>query len=147
MKKAMYLKINRKEEFAFRNLGRWIDVSYLMNADCYILCDDDDIKRKIHNELLLSGNCKFIRSDKNFLNKKIVEKIANRNWANAAYAHMTTFTHAKDNEYGSFWNIDADDTMVCLTIDRIMELLQCVELYAENKNIDCFSLDMWRTKW
>lgn len=147
MKKAMYLKINRTEEFAFRNLSRWIDASYLLNANCYILCDDNNIVKKIHNELLLSGSCEFIKSEKSLLNKKIVEKTANRNWENAAYAHITTFAHAQANKYDNFWNIDADDTMICLPIDRIVELLQCVELCAENKSIDCFSLDMWRTKW
>lgn len=146
-KKAIYLKINRCEEFAMRNLSRWIDVSYLMDADCYILCDDDFIVEKINDELLLSDMCYFIKSDKGLWSTKIVESIANRNWKNAAYAHLTTFIHAKDNEYTEFWNIDADDTMICLTVDRIKELLENVESRAKANNIDCFSLDMWRTKW
>lgn len=147
MKEAMYLKINRSEEFAFRNLSRWIDVATLIDADCFILCDNSNLIDRIHNEILLSQMCVFISSDKGLVNQKIVENIANRNWMNAAYAHITTFTHAKGKKYDTFWNIDADDTMVCLTVDRMVELLQNVEIYADKNGIDCFSMDMWRTKW
>ena len=95
MKEAMYLKINRSEEFAFRNLSRWIDVATLIDADCFILCDNSNLIDRIHNEILLSQTCVFISSDKGLVNQKIVENIANRNWMNAAYAHITTFTHDK----------------------------------------------------
>ncbi len=147
MKKAMYLKINRSEDYAFRNLSRWIDVSYLLDTDCYILCDQEDLIERIRRELLLSENCRFIKSEKDSINKTIVENIANKNWENAAYAHITTFSHAKRHEYDHFWNIDADDTMLCLTIDRMKELLENAGACAEDQGIDCFSLDMWRTKW
>lgn len=147
MKKAMYLKINRSEYYAFRNLSRWIDVSYLLDRDCYVLCDQDELIEKIRSEILLSGICKFIKSDKGSRNKKIVENISNGNWENAAYAHITTFSHARTHQYSCFWNIDADDTMLCLTVDRMKEFLENVEAYAEKNSVDCFSLDMWRTKW
>ena len=147
MNKAMYLKINRSENFSMRNLSRWIDVSYLMGVDCYILCDRKDIISSIKREFFLAKKCCFIESDRGITNTEIVDEIANKNWKNAAYAHLTTFTHAISNGYDYFWNIDADDTMMCLSTERITELLNTVEKYAEIENVDCFSLDMWRTKW
>lgn len=146
IKKAVYLKINRKEEFAYRNLSRWIDIAFLMNADCYILCDDDQICNDIKNKIFLYHGITFIKSNKEKWSKNVVEHIANRNWVNAAYAHLTTFLHAKENGYDKFWNIDADDTQICLSINRIVESLSCVEEYAELHKINCFSLDMWRTE-
>lgn len=147
LKKSIYLKINRDEEFAIRNLGHWIDAAYLLGSDCFIVCDKEELIERIRKELLLSDECIFIRSDRGLLNQKIVKNISNRNWENAAYSHITTFIHAHDNKYDYFWNIDADDTMICLRVDRVVELLKTVEKYAEQNEIDCYSLDMWRSKW
>lgn len=147
MNKAIYLKINRKEEFAFRNLSRWVDAAYLMNRDCFIICDSEEIRQKIQEEILLSKYCSFITSDKSEINSKIVKNIANGTWENAALAHITTFSDAIRHKCDFFWNIDADDTFLCLSIDRMVELLQQVEDYVEQNGIDCFSLDMWRSKW
>lgn len=147
LKRSIYLKINRDEDFAIRNLSHWIDVAYLIGLDCYIVCDKQELIERIRKELFLSNECIFIKSDRGTLNQKIAKKISNRNWENAAYSHITTFIHAYNNKYDYFWNIDADDTMICLRVDRIVELLKNVEKYAEEKGIDCFSMDMWRSKW
>ncbi|MDE6435800.1 MAG: hypothetical protein K2L07_16440, partial [Lachnospiraceae bacterium] len=145
--KAFYLKINRSEDFALRNLSRWIDAAYLAKADCYIVCDREDLVEKIKDTILLSGSAEFIKSGKSADMETIVNQIASRNWINAAYAHLTTFWHAEDMGYDYFWNIDADDTQLCLSADRTQELFQCVESYAEENSIDCFSLDMWSSRF
>lgn len=66
-------------------------------------------------------------------------------WRNAGFAHLTTFSHAKVNGFETAWNIDADDTQICLSPERTVEFLQAVESYAVEHAIDAFSLDMWRT--
>lgn len=147
MKNAVYLKVNRNEEFALRNLSRWIDVSILLNADCYILCDNPELNKIIKTDCMFSYKCNFIESNKGEEAKEIVCNIANKNWADAAYAHLTTFIHAAELGYDYFWNIDADDTMICLSTDRILEMLRKVEGYVIENNTDIISLDMWRTKW
>mgnify|MGYP002510274063 CR=1 FL=1 len=146
MRKAFYLKINRDDAFAYRNLERWIEVSYLFGVDCYVLCDQERIKNTIIQKNLLLGKLIFINSDRKNDTEKIAQNITtNEKWLNAALAHMTTFWNANANGYDYFWNIDADDTFICLSSERIRELLALCESYAEEQQIDCFSLDMWRT--
>lgn len=146
MRKAFYLKINRDETFAYRNLERWIEVACLFGADCYILCDQQRIKKTIIEKNILLGKIVFISSDRNAESEKIAHNIViDKKWFNAALAHMTTFWNADANGYDYFWNIDADDTFVCLSAERIKELFALCEDYAEKHQIDCFSLDMWRT--
>lgn len=143
---AFYLKVNRIEDFAIKNLSRWIDASYLMDADCYIICDNEDLKKKILKSLLIYSEIYFMESETNADLKYIVDHIANRNWKNAAYAHLTSFWDAKKRNYKYFWNVDADDTRMCVSIDRMVEILKTAEDFAKKEKIGCFSLDMWRSE-
>lgn len=146
MKEAFFLKINRSDNFAIDNLSRWIDVAYLMDADCYIICDRDDVTKRIKEELVMSDYAIFLQSIKNDETKQIVEKISRaRVWHNAAYAHLSTFIYAKEYGYDCFWNIDADDTWMCLPIKRLKKALRLVEQYADDNYFDALGLDMWRT--
>lgn len=144
--KAIYLKINRKDNFALKNLSRWMDAAYLIKADCYIVCDDEGLKREIEERLLIYYPITFLKSEKCDELKFIVDNIAKRNWKNAAYAHLTTFLNARELGYDFFWNIDADDTRLCTSISKMVEILQLVEDYTEKNKIDCISLDMWRSQ-
>ena len=135
-KKAMYLKVNRSEDYAIKNLSRWIDASFLMGMDCYVVCDDEALKKKINEQLIIYRDIGFIKSNKGDELTYIVKNIANRNWINAAYAHLTTFFHSR-GKYDFFWNIDADDTRMCVSIDRMVEILKGVEKYSEDKKIGC----------
>lgn len=146
MKKAIYLKTNRTEDFAYQNMERWLEIASLMDADCYILCDKEDIINQLEGKFLLLEGVQFIRSIKSEELKAIVDNIAVESWHNAAYAHLTTFVHAGQTGYDAFWNIDADDTQFCLSAERTLEALEKTEQYAIQEGIDCFSLDMWRTK-
>ena len=45
-----------------------------------------------------------------------------------------------------FWNIDADDTRICLKPERTKQLLDQVKKITERESIDCMSLDMHASK-
>ncbi len=145
---VFYLKINRKEEYTFSNLQKWLDViSGLHEHKVFIVCDDDVLEDAVKNRISYDGRLEYMkseRSDPEVCN--IVKGFANERWENAGYAHMTTFYHAKRNGYRYFWNIDADDTFFCLSVERIRELLQVAEKMVIDDNLSLLSLDMWYTK-
>lgn len=143
--RAFYLKVNREEEYAIRNLSRWIDVSYLLDSDCYVICDNEKLEKKIKKELLLYRDITFMRSKKDEKLAFIVNNIANRNWINTSYAHLTAIWHGC-REYKCFWNIDADDTRFCVPLEKKQKILLAAEEYAKLNDIDCFSLDMWNSE-
>lgn len=141
---AFYLKINQDTRRAISYLNYWIEAALLHGGDCYVLCDKEELVMKIKESLLLSGAVKFIKSNRTGMNARIMSgfpKIEN-NFLYAGYAHLTAFSHANECEYESFWNIDADDTEICLSAERSAELLLCAESYAQEHGFDCFSLDM-----
>lgn len=143
---AFYLKINRNTDFAFRYLERWIQVAYLFDRDCYIICDKKDVIASILDKNILYGNTSIIESVSDGQAKTVAQRFSmDRQRLGAALAHMTTFYHSKKHGYDFFWNIDADDTFVCLSVDRIKEMLEKCEEYAKSQMSDCLSLDMWRT--
>lgn len=144
---AFYLKINRNEGYTIRNLRHWLEIinEYVGTVDYYIICDSEILKEKVIAEFAeqYSGiqdtimEC-IITDETSY----IVKNVTNERWKMAGYAHVTTFAHARDNGYDSFWNIDADDTRFCLSPKRSRELLLEAERYAIENKIDCFSLDM-----
>lgn len=145
-KTAFYLKINRNTDLAFTYLERWIQIAYLFDRDCYIICDDKNIAASILDKDILYGNTSIIES----ISEKQAKTVAQRfsmddRRLGAALAHMTTFYHSQKKGYDFFWNIDADDTLVCLSIDRIKEMLEKCEEHAKSHAFGCLSLDMWRT--
>lgn len=143
---AFYLKINRNTDFAFRYLERWIQVAYLFDRDCYIICDNKDVIESILDKDILYGNTSIIESISEEQAKTVAQRFSmDAQRLGAALAHMTTFYHSQKHGYDFFWNIDADDTFVCLSIDRVKEMLEKCEDYAKCEGSDCLSLDMWRT--
>lgn len=143
---AFYLKINRNTDFAFTYLERWIQAAYLFDRDCYIICDDKDIAASILDKDILYGNASIIESISEDQAVTVAQRFAmDERRLGAALAHMTTFYHSQKQGYEFFWNIDADDTLVCLSIDRVKEMLEKCEEYAKSQASDCLSLDMWRT--
>lgn len=146
--KAFYLKLNRPSVSLLYYVQHWIDtLQYLDDIEVFILCDKQEIDEAVKRGIRFGKiQPEFIKSDKTSEEARyIVEHIVVKNWENAAYAHLTTFLHAKANAYESFWNIDADDTCFCANADRVAKMLQTVERYAEGNDIKCFSLDMHRT--
>ena len=142
-----YLKINRMEPYVFRNLQHWINiVQSVPNSDYRIVCDREYLKNEVLNKIDFKSHPPiFIRSICTEALKYISEAVCHSSWEKAAWAHMTTFCHAKEHGVKRFWNIDADDTLVCLNSDRVRELLKTAEEYADSEDIKMFSLDMWRS--
>lgn len=146
---VFYLKINRNERYTFCNLQHWIHILEAMEGSvCYILCDNDILREEVLKQVV------FVKSRPQFLKScrsapevvHIVSRITDERWANAGYAHLTTFWHAKQNRYPYFWNIDADDTCICLAPERVCELLGAVEQYVRDGQTDIISLDMWYSR-
>lgn len=142
-----YLKVNRCDNYVFKCLQHWIDIIWQYGADFYIICDKKALKKLILTRVYFQNeNVKFIKSVKKSFLRKIVKAIVSPYWENAAYAHLTTFYHAKKNNFSHFWNIDADDTMFAANADIVAKLLGDVEHYAKESGIKTFSLDMHRSR-
>ena len=146
-KPVFYLKINRNDNYTFINLQHWLDIIYEIDADFYIICDNDKLQSNVLKRVeFRDSNIKFIKSCKNKKTKKCIKNIATKLWTKAAYAHLTTFYHARQNGIKEFWNIDADDTCFCLQPKVCAKALTEVEAYARKNDISAFSLDMWRSR-
>ena len=143
-----YLKVNRMDEFVFKNVQHWIDcIALLPDSVIYIICDKPELRQSITNRVdSKNKEIEFLSScyDAEVL-QYIISNITDAVWRKAGYAHATTFWHAKQNNIEKFWNIDADDTYVCLDPVRMVEMLKIVEKYADENGINIFSLDMWRS--
>jgi hypothetical protein len=142
-----YLKVNRRETYSCRNLQNWLDiVQAYEGAKAFIQCDNEELKEMIvHNTncLTMKDTVSFIETqweDKDL--GEITARAANDKWAKASYAHLTTFLHARQNGYDKFWNIDADDTVFCMSPEHTVKCLKDVEEYAGQQDIKLFSLDM-----
>ena len=142
-----YLKVNREERYTYRNLQHWIDaISFIPDSEIIIISDKKDVNNIIMLNVDFRGmEVRFIESIKNDDVRYVVENSSVESWWKAGYAHLSTFAHASENSIKEFWNIDADDTFVCLSPERTAELLIKAKTYANDNNIACFSLDMWRT--
>lgn len=141
-----YLKVNRNCEYAMKNIQHWIDtIEYDDNGEIYIICDNPQLEIRIKNNIKSSKKINLIRSEICEITEEIVINTCEEKWHNAGYAHLTTFLHAKKNGIKNFWNIDADDTFICLQPQRCYALLIKAEEFAQKEKIDLFSLDMWTT--
>lgn len=146
-KPIFYLKVNRRLTYTFYCLQQWINVVSELNADFYIICDNEKLKQDIYNRIIFKNtNIKFLKSCKRMYFKKFVKNAAIKKWRNAAYAHLTTYIHSKKHNIKSFWNIDADDTLLLIEPCKLAEILDKISNYANKNNIDNFSLDMWRSQ-
>lgn len=142
-----YLKINRTDYFAFQCIQHWINIINELNADFYFICDKNDLKKEVLKKIKFHNpNIKFIKSQKRKL-KNIIKNIATPFWYNATYAQLTTFFHAQEISTTSFFNIDADDTMLVCETKNAAKILKLAQNYADKENIKAFSLDMHVTQF
>lgn len=146
---VFYLKVNQKENWSMKCLQHWVDTIETMPGSnrIFVLCDKEDVKGTVQEEICFGKvQISFLQSERSAPElKHVVSSVTKKSWGNAAYAHLTTFYHARENGFKYFWNIDADDTFICLSPARAGELLQTAEQYAQENAVDIFSLDMWRT--
>lgn len=134
---AFYLKINSNTDFAVECLNHWINIVEAYGADYYIVCDNEKLKERVLNE---KNRDKFINTSEHA--RQLIKNIVDPEWHNVGAAIFTPFLHAKENEYKSIWNIDADDTVMCAESYKCAEMLKQIQKYADKADIDCFSLDM-----
>lgn len=143
---VFYLKTNRSDEAALMCMQYWLNIANFMDADIYIICDKKEIEYKLlKNVTFKNQNIKFIKSAVNPL-KKIIKNICSKCWEKAGYAHLTTFYHSLKNGIHNYWNIDADDTTLLCRPSISAEIMQKVAQYADENEINAFSLDMWRSR-
>lgn len=141
----MYLKVNRMSEYVALCVQQWVDVAQTIGADYFIICDDVKLKYHLLRNVLFPGkDIKFMRSMRRKL-RHVSKTVADKKWEKAACAHMTSFYHADKRGVKNFWNIDADDTMLCLQPGRVAEALKIVQSVAEQHDISTISLDIWRS--
>ena len=147
---VFYLKINRTERWAMKCLQHWVKSIEALSGShkIFLLCDKTGAKDLIMENICFSKeNYDFLESNRTDEELTyIVSHVADKYWTNAAYAHLTTFLHAREHGFERFWNIDADDTYVYLMPERVGELLQKAEDYAVEQGVHIFSLDMWTTR-
>ena len=143
---VFYLKVNRSDHYVFLCLQHWINIIDILDADFYIICDNNELKKQILRRIVFkNGNIKFVRSARKAL-RNIVKNIADEYWTNAAYAHLTAFLHAKQNHIENFWNIDADDIMLLAEPSVAAKIILEAQNYADKNDINAFSLDIHRSQ-
>ncbi len=140
---VFYLKVNRICGYTYICLQNWIDIIKESNANFYIVCDKKELKKQILKRVkFYSPDVKFIKSD-TAASKSFINTLVDPCWIKAGNAHLTTFLNATKNNYPSFWNIDADDTLFLIPPSKMAKILANVANYAEKNNLNNFSLDMW----
>lgn len=145
-KPIFYLKINSEYYYATICMQHWVDVAREMNAKCIIICDKESVYRNILSSVeFYDLDVTFIKSLRKALNN-VIKNVTSEIWEKAGFAHLTTLFHAQKYNIQSFWNIDADDTMLLMPAKDIANYLKNIENYAKEKNISLFSLDMWRSR-
>lgn len=155
--KAIYLKVNINKYFSLTCIQFWLNLAAIYDARLYIICEKPEIITEI------SKNCRFgsvsleeyararkMENDPLFVGAyfdkltDFAKRLVKPGWVKAAVSHLTTFQHAAENGFKSFWNIDADDTLFFTPSETgLKEAFQKVESVATD--YDCVSLDMWNS--
>ena len=149
-KSIFYLKINKSSDQAVMCFFHWVDICEMLDADFYVVCDDEELKKqllKIYDSNRHSETFKFISSYRDELSGVCSKIIRDSMRKNIGYALLTPFIHAKKNGFEKIWNIDADDTVMFAHPQICAEILSTAERYAEERQIDCFSFDMWYSQF
>jgi hypothetical protein len=68
--------------------------------------------------------------------------IEGKKWINCGAALLTPFIHSKENNIDCFWNIDADDMMLCCDAKMCAVALQKAAGYAHANHINLLQLDV-----
>ena len=145
--KYIYLKINFLTTFVIRNIQSWLDAfENKEDVTCFLVYTEETMKKELEKDVVLSKSFGgFVPLDRSEIVGNIVKNSSLLNWHNAAFMHLTPFTHAVSNGIDDFWSIDADVCYVCLPGQRIFEMLLSAEKYAKEQGINLFSLDIWHS--
>lgn len=146
---VFYLKINRDNNYSITNFMHWLKATMLYEgAITYVICDNPKLQQRIESQYYIDKKrVVFIESERNesSMNEVLDDICCCTKWIRVGQAHLTAHWHAKMNCYSYFWNIDADDTFMCLSSLRIVSLLKMVEEFSKENSIDVIGLDMWRS--
>lgn len=142
-----YLKQNKVNGYSLKFLQQWIDI-IPDTSKIFIIVDDNKYLKKIVDTVKFKNrNVFFIKSIRNHYICSLLNRLnIDKSWINAACAHLTTFYHSQKHNIKTFWNIDADDTLICLNPDKAYFCLRQVSDYAIKNNIDAFSLDFYYSR-
>lgn len=145
---VVYLKYNNPATYYSPwCIQHWLNIFAELNYYCYIVCDNSKLEKYLLKTIFFQNkNFEFIKSNYS-IPRRIIELVCTPNWEKAAYAHLTTFYHAKKNNIKEFWNIDADDTSFMERPEKVRDILLKTENIARSKNFDLFSLDMHRSRY
>ncbi len=143
-----FLKINTDTKYAYRNFQLWINNIFTKDNNPLIVtvCDNDLIADKLEKNIEWHDTKHELIQSYRKETKNIISKIANKKWENAGFAHLTPFYYSKNNGLPEFWNIDADDTLMCVDDVSAARVMEQIENEAKKNKIDIFSLDMWRSR-
>ncbi|MCR4798301.1 MAG: hypothetical protein K5853_07640 [Lachnospiraceae bacterium] len=118
-----------------------------MEGKMIVVCDNPALLQNVISNIRMEPGMEFISSEREDERlKALCERITNDRWRKAGYAHLTTFFDANKRGEEEFWNIDADDTVICLSVERTREALSEAREYAKDNDIKIFSLDMHTTR-
>ena len=144
---VFYLKINREKSYVLPNLMHWIDsIKQRNDSHIFIICDNEELRRKVKRIIVEQSDIEIISSRfESELLTEILGRVTLGKWEKVGCAHLTTFLHSYENNIESYWNIDADDTYVCLDPIRVSEMFEIVEEDSKKNNIVLNGLDMWHS--
>lgn len=138
-----FIKANRNSEYLILCLQKWIDIAAALNRKIVLICDNKQTLDKIKKRIKFHDpDIEIVSSIKGSVfseSKKMLDEC----WIKAACAHRTTFFYAKKYKADRFWNIDGDDTLLCIDTIKAAEIIVKAEQYAEQNKLDAFSYDMW----
>lgn len=143
---AMFFKVNRASEYSLTCIKIWMDVAEAMNSLVVIICDNPELEKQIFKNIWFKDPNYQVVTSKRSIYSSFINNIASKSWKNAACAHLTAFYYARKFGVRKFWSIDADDTMFLCENTKVVKLLNQAMDYAEKKDIDLFSLDMWKSR-
>ena len=142
---VFYFKINTCSPYMLRNLRHWLSAMEAYGGgEAYLLCDREDVKAAVEAEFPAPLPWLSSRSDPEL--RRITGAVCEERWTACGDAHLSTFFHAREQGFDSFWNIDADDTRMCVSPEKIARILREAEAAARREDLALFSLDMWYTQ-
>ena len=144
-KKIAYFKVNRCKSENLLCFQKWVDVFSKMEYGICIVCDSKKVRRKLLEKIEFHSDCFYFSKSRKIKLEHIVNNIYTDYWKNATFAHLFPFYNSVD-KYMKHWDIDADDTMLCLDDDALVETFLKVEEIVNREGLDAASLDIWHSR-
>ena len=142
----IYFKINRNSSYSLKCIQGWINIANELGYRFIFVCDNNILRYQIYRKCYFEHlNFSFIKSKRIKLSK-VKKNLYNKYWKKATIAHLTPFYCAKKANIVNHWDIDADDTIFLIDAKKGAKILKEAERIAIERNINAFSLDMWRSK-